>query len=228
MACTGGASPWAASVDEVACARLESLLGSYSEEVCREWLPSDHFVGIVASSDVSDQPDVWTDGSFVLYELSGVGVGRCGVYSLNIFDGDLLIVIERMTQQRSVRSVKISEVEGHADDDMVAVGRVRVEDIVGNDLADRAADFARRRVSDLVIAIARAAVNEDGCAGLLCILLFGLVVVWLEDGRFVSLLGRMPGFRFLLASKGMALLGGLVLRFVSLMLVFGRILLALG
>ena len=73
---------------------------------------------------------------------------------------------------------------------MVAVGRVRVEDRVGNDLAGRAADFGRRRVSDLVmdvrrrsvsacsswypvvlelhrffIAIARAAVNEDGCAG---------------------------------------------------------------
>ena len=83
-----------------------------------------------------------------------------------------------MIQQRGVRSVKISEVKGHADDDMVAVGRVRVEDQVGNDLADRAADFGRRTVSacsswypvilDLhrfFIAIARAAVNEDGCAG---------------------------------------------------------------
>ena len=106
------------------------------------------------------------------------------------FDGDLLLVIERMIQQRGVRSVRISKVKGHADDDMVAVGRVRVEDKVGNDLADRTADFGRRRVSDLVIdvrrrllsacsswyhvvldlhrffiAVARAAVNEDGCAG---------------------------------------------------------------
>ena len=73
---------------------------------------------------------------------------------------------------------------------MVAVGRVRVEDRIGNDLVDRAADSGRRRVSDLVIdvrrrflsacsswypivldlhrfviAIARAVVNEDGCAG---------------------------------------------------------------
>ena len=63
LACTGGASPWAASVDDVACARLERLLGSYSEGVCREWVPSDHFVDSVAS-DVSDDPDVWTDGSF--------------------------------------------------------------------------------------------------------------------------------------------------------------------
>ena len=58
------------------------MLGSYSEEVCREWVPSDHFFGDVASSDVSDHPDVWTDGSFVLDEFSGVGVGGRGVYSL--------------------------------------------------------------------------------------------------------------------------------------------------
>ena len=95
-----------------------------------------------------------------------------------------------MIHQRGVRSVRISEVKSHADDDMVAVGRVRVEDRVGNDLAHRAADFGRRRVSDLVmdvrrrflsacsswypvvlelhrffIAIARPAVNEDDCAG---------------------------------------------------------------
>ena len=65
-----------------------------------------------------------------------------------------------------------------------STARVRVEDRVGNDLADRAADFGRRRISDLVmdvrflsacspwypvvlelhrffIAIARAAVDED-------------------------------------------------------------------
>ena len=95
-----------------------------------------------------------------------------------------------MIQLRGVQSIKVSKVKGHADDDMVAVGRVRVEDRIGNDLADRAADFGRRRVSDLVIdvrrrflsacsswypvvldlhrffiAIARAAVNNDGCAG---------------------------------------------------------------
>ena len=38
---------------------------------------------------------------------------------------------------------------------MVAVGRVRVEDRIGNDLADRDADFGRRRVSDLVIDVRR-------------------------------------------------------------------------
>ena len=99
-------------------------------------------------------------------------------------------IIERMVQLRVVQNVKITKVKGHAYDDMVAVGWVRVEGRIGNDLADRAAEFGRRRVSDLVIdvrrrflsacsswypvvldlhrffiAIARAAVNNDGCAG---------------------------------------------------------------
>ena len=267
---------WAASAEDIACAWLERLLGSYSEENCRDWVPPDRFVEDVVSSDVSDHPDVWTDGSFVLDELSGVGAGGCGVYSIQVwcwvvfgrrwghlelllpgdlgvercvlfdsirgplqsvqraelrgvilalqcssavhlgvdilsvvrhvsriwegrmsgrpfeltFDVDLLTIIERMIQLRGIQNVKITKVKGHADDDMVAVGRVRVEDRIGNDLADRAADFGRRRVSDLVIdvrrrflsacsswypvvldlhrffiAIARAAVNNDGCAG---------------------------------------------------------------
>ena len=153
------------------------------------------------------------------------------------FDGDLLIVIERMIQQRGVRSVKISKVKGHADDDMVAVGRVRVEDRVGNDLADRAADFGRRRVSDFVmdvrrrflsacsswypvildlhrffIAIARAAVNEDGCAGVAL-----HPSVWSGGGLVKRRKVRVSAWEYawvpvLLASGGMALLVGLVLR----------------
>ena len=95
-----------------------------------------------------------------------------------------------MIPLRGAQGLKITNVKGHADDDMVAVGRVRVEDRVGNDLADRAADLGRRRVLDPVvdvrsrflsacsawypvvldlqrffIAIARAAANDDGHAG---------------------------------------------------------------
>ena len=275
LACAGEASPWAASGDDVACFRLENLLGSYSEADYRDWVPPDSFAVDVASSRVSDYPDVWTDGSFVRDEVSGIGVGGCGVYSsrsgagwfhrrwghlellppgdpgvercilfdsvrgplqsvqraelwgvilalqcssavhlgvdnLNVVrlvsrlldgrapvrpleltvDGDLLGIIERMIQLRGVQGIKVTKVKGHADDDMVAVGRVRVEDRVGNDLADRAADLGRRRVLDPVvdvrsrfhsascfwypvvlelqrffIAIARAAVNDDGHAG---------------------------------------------------------------
>ena len=58
LACAGGASPWDASDEDIACARLERLLGSYSEGDCREWVPPDHFVDSVVSSNVSDHPDV--------------------------------------------------------------------------------------------------------------------------------------------------------------------------
>ena len=44
------------------------------------------------------------------------------------------------------QSVRISKVKGLADDDMVKVG---------NDFADRAADFGKRRVSDLVMDVRR-------------------------------------------------------------------------
>ena len=76
----------------------------------------------------------------------------CKLFELAI---DLLTVIEKIILQRCVQSVRISKVTVHTHDDMVAVGRVRVEDKVGNDLADRAADFGRRRVSDLAMDVRR-------------------------------------------------------------------------
>ena len=41
------------------------------------------------------------------------------------FDGDLLTIIERMIQLWGAQNLKITKVKGHADDDMVAVGRVQ-------------------------------------------------------------------------------------------------------
>ena len=43
LACAGGAAPWATSGEDIACAGLERLLGSYSEENCRDWVPPDSF-----------------------------------------------------------------------------------------------------------------------------------------------------------------------------------------
>ena len=66
-------------------------------------------------------------------------------------DGDLLLLIERMLHRRGLDTVRISKVESHADEDMVLHGRVRGEDKLGNDAADEAADFGRRRVCPAVI-----------------------------------------------------------------------------
>ena len=105
-------------------------------------------------------------------------------------DGDLLLLIERMLHHRGLDTVRICKVKGHADEDMVLHGRVRGEDKLGNDAADEAADFGRRRVSPAVIdarrtlsgvcsrwysiildlhrffiAVSRAVVNLDGRGG---------------------------------------------------------------
>ena len=105
-------------------------------------------------------------------------------------DGDLLLLIDRMLHLRSRNTVRISKAKGHADEGMVLDGRVREVDRLGNDAADEAADFGRRRVGDAVfdahrnlsgvfgcwyhvildlhrffIAISRAVVNHDGHEG---------------------------------------------------------------
>ena len=77
-------------------------------------------------------------------------------------DGDLLLLIERTLHQRWLDTVRISKVKGHADEDMVLHGRVREEDKLGNDAADEAADFGRRRASPAVIDARR---NLSGVCG---------------------------------------------------------------
>ena len=47
--------------------------------------------------------------------------------------------------------VRITKVEGHADEGVVLDGRVREVDRLGSDAADDAADFGRRRVGHAVI-----------------------------------------------------------------------------
>ena len=105
-------------------------------------------------------------------------------------DGDLLLLIERMLHLRGLDTARITEVKGQADEGMVLDGRVRELDRLGNDAADDAADFGRRRVGNDVIdarrnlsgdcgrwypvildlhrffiAISRAVVNHDGREG---------------------------------------------------------------
>ena len=56
-------------------------------------------------------------------------------------DGDLLLLIDRMLLLKGFGTVRVTEVKGHADEDMVLHGRVREVDRFGNDPADEAADF---------------------------------------------------------------------------------------
>ena len=70
-------------------------------------------------------------------------------------DGDLLSIIRSMLCLRGFDTVKVSKVKGHATPAMVASGDVRLEDLVGNNGADAAADLGRLRQRDDVITARR-------------------------------------------------------------------------
>ena len=67
-----------------------------------------------------------------------------------------------MLHLRGLDTVRISMVKGHADEGKVLDGRVREIDRLGNDAADEAADFGRRRVGHAVIDTRR---NLSGVCG---------------------------------------------------------------
>ena len=79
-----------------------------------------------------------------------------------VTDGDLLALIRRMLDLRGRDTVRIAKVKGHADEGMVLDGRVREVDRLGNDAADVATDFGRRRVGPAVIDARR---NLSGVCG---------------------------------------------------------------
>ena len=54
-----------------------------------------------------------------------------------------------MIRRRGPDTVRISKVKGHADEAMARHGQVREVDRLGNNAADEAADFGRRRVGNL-------------------------------------------------------------------------------
>ena len=92
-------------------------------------------------------------------------------------DGDLLLLLERMLRLRGLDTVRVTKVKGHADEGMVLDGRVREVDRIGNDAADEAADFGRRRVGNAVIDARR---NLSGVCG-------RWYPVFLDLHRFLSL-----------------------------------------
>ena len=59
-------------------------------------------------------------------------------------------LFERMLHLRGLDTVQITKVKGHAGPEMVLDGLVRELDKLGNDAADEAADFGRRRVGNAV------------------------------------------------------------------------------
>ena len=94
--------------------------------------------------------------------------GHCSHPFELVTDGDFLVLIGRMLDLRGRDTVRIAKVKGHADEGMVLDGRVRELHRLGNNAADEAADFGRRRVGPAVrffIAISWAVVSHDGNEG---------------------------------------------------------------
>ena len=79
-----------------------------------------------------------------------------------VTDGDLLLLLRRMIDLRGSNTVRVNKVKVHADEGMVSDGRVRELDRLGNNAANEAADFGRRRVGFAVIDARR---NLSGVCG---------------------------------------------------------------
>ena len=77
-------------------------------------------------------------------------------------DGDLLLKVQQMVRWRGFGNAAVSQVKGHADEGLVALGWVREVDRIGNNEADAAADLGRKRVHS-AITDARRLVNR-ACA----------------------------------------------------------------
>ena len=84
-----GASPWAASASESASNLVETALGGYSSGVITEWSPPDGYDRVEVASFVPDHPTVWSDGSLVFDQVTGVpssGAGFFAHQSVDLWD----------------------------------------------------------------------------------------------------------------------------------------------
>ena len=76
-----GASPWAVDASESAAYLVEVALGRYSSGLITEWGPSDEFDHDRAVSSLPVHPSVWTDGSLVLDQLTGISSSGSGFFA---------------------------------------------------------------------------------------------------------------------------------------------------
>ena len=219
----------------MASAKLERCLGAYPVDFAGFWTPPEYWDVDYVASEMSEYPNVWTDGSredfssIGGFEVAGAGVylpasenafdnyvwstveeygdarlERCraflpvpgvlqtvqraefwgaivalqaywpchlGIDNLNVVrsigrlldadclskplplvkDGDLVALVHHMIRTRGRETVQVTKVKGHAKDDDVQHGRVRLADQQGNVEADLAADLGRRHQSEILI-----------------------------------------------------------------------------
>ena len=128
--------------------------------------------GVILALQSSDAVHVGVDNLGVVRHVGRLlNGGYCSPSFELVSGGDLLVLIRRMLDLRGRDTVQITKVKGHAHEGMVLDGRVRELDRLGNNAADEAADFGRRRVGPPVID-ARRNLSGFGVDGILLFLIF--------------------------------------------------------
>ena len=77
----GGRDPWAASFGLLACCELKRRLGAYPVDASALWTPPDCWDAEDIALEMSDTPNIWTDGSREDFSsIGGFEVVGAGVY----------------------------------------------------------------------------------------------------------------------------------------------------
>ena len=74
-------SPWAADASEAAGYMVETPLGRYSSDQLCGWSPPDGYDEVQVASSLPDFPNIWTDGSLVLDQVTGISASGPGFFS---------------------------------------------------------------------------------------------------------------------------------------------------
>ena len=78
-------------------------------------------------------------------------------------DGDLVALVQYMIRTRGRETVRVTKVKGHAEDDYVQHGRVRLIDQQVNVEGDIAADLGRRHQTEMLISARRMLLQARSC-----------------------------------------------------------------
>ena len=94
LSCAGERDPWATSFGDLACCKLECRLGAYPVDSSAFWTPPEYWDADDIALEMSDTPNMWTDGSREDFSaIGGFEVAGAGVYvpaSELAFDGSVL------------------------------------------------------------------------------------------------------------------------------------------
>ena len=137
--------------------------------------------GVILALQSSDAVHLGVDNGGVVRHVGRLLDGHHSSVPFELVkDGDLLLLIDRMFHLRGLDTVRISKLEGHADESMVLHGLVRDSHRFGNSAADDAADFGRRRVGNAVIDARRNFCGVCGRWYLLFLTFIGSFLLFLE------------------------------------------------